>query len=316
LLPSGVADLSMPLGSVPRPTGAPVADGLAGAVAGEAAVYVNYCHECGRALSSARTERCDRCAWLRCECGACGCTYQGSGVRAVLATVPPVWGAVAPRHVASARPSSPRLRAAGPALVFATVAVLLALGLAAVTSWLAPAVAVAPEIERAAPVAEVPADPAPVAGHAGPPADGPPTTEAAAPAAAEAAPPAAAVAPALAATPAPAPVAVAPSQSAPAVEAVRPASAEAARPTASAVPAPVLPTVLYVGNTDLQGAFLRSQPRDGNDTRLVPWTDGTAMTPLETTTVQEPSGAAVWVRVRDPKGDTGWMRQAYLRPSR
>ncbi len=276
-----------------------VADGRARAAAGEAAVYVNYCHECGRALSSARTERCDRCAWLRCECGACGCTYQGSGVRAVLATVPPVWGAVAPRHVASARPSSSRLRAAGPALVFATVAVLLALALAGVTSWLAPGVAVAPGVERPAEAAASP-EPAAVANPPAAPADERPPADPTTASAEASAPPAAAV-----------PTAAPP---APATEAPRAAAAEAPRPAAPA--SPPLPSILYVGNTDGQGAYLRSQPRDGNDTRLTAWTDGTTMTPLETTTVQEAGGPAVWVRVRDPKGETGWIRQAYLRPSR
>jgi hypothetical protein len=280
-----------------------VADGRARAAAGEAAVYVNYCHECGRALSSARTERCERCAWLRCECGACGCTYQASGVRAVLATVPPVWGAVAPRHVASARHSSRRLRAAAPAFVFATVAVLLALGLAAVTSWLAPAVAVAPEVEQAAPLAAAPSAVAPTASQPAPAAEEAPPAEAPAPTQVEASAPAA-----------PPPAAAPAAPPAPAAEAPRPASAEAARPPAPAAPA--LPSVLYIGNTDGQGAYLRSQPRDGNETRLVAWTDGTAVTPLETTTAQESGGAAVWVRVRDPKGTTGWIRQAYLRPSR
>jgi hypothetical protein len=270
-------------------------------------MYVNYCHECGRALSSAQTERCDRCAWLRCECGACGCTYQGSGVRAVLATVPPVWGAVAPRHVASARPSSSRVRAAGPAFVFATVAVLLALGLAGVTSWLAPSVAVAPEIQVAAAQVEVPPE--------APPSVAPAATVAEEPRAVET--PAVVAAPEASAQPV-----AAPSAAAPIAEAPRAATAEPARPAAApaaapaAVAAPALPSVLYVGNTDGQGAFLRSQARDGNDTRLTPWTDGTAMTPLETTTVQEAAGPTVWVRVRDPKGDTGWIRQSYLRPSR
>src|SRR4051812_13496254 len=67
----------------------------------ESAVYVNYCHQCGRALSSARTERCDRCAWLRCECGACGCNYDYDLPRPLLATVPPVWAGAPPRHVAA-----------------------------------------------------------------------------------------------------------------------------------------------------------------------------------------------------------------------
>lgn len=278
-------------------------------------MYVNYCHECGRALSSARTERCDRCVWLRCECGACGCTYQGSGVRAVLATVPPVWGGVAPRHVALARPSSPRLRAAGPAFVFATVAVLLALGLAAVTSWLAPAVAEAPEIERAAPVAEAPGDPAPVASPASSVPEEPAAAEAVAPVLPE---PSAlstpSPAPAALAGPAPPPVAAITASPTAAAQESRPATVEVTR--SAGAPGPPLPSVLYVGNTDSQGAFIRSQPRDGNDTRLAPWTDGTAMTPLETTTVQESGGPVVWVRVRDPKGNIGWIRQAYLRPSR
>jgi len=272
-------------------------------------VYVNYCHECARALSSVHAERCERCAWLRCECGACGCTYQGSGVRAVLATVPPVWGAVAPRHVASARHSSSRFRAAGPAVVFATVAVLLALGLAAVTSWLAPTVAVAPEIESTAPVAAAPSESPPAASPAGPAAEEPSVPEAPQPATADASGSAAPGAPA--AQPAP--------TAAPSIDAAQPVSAEAARPApapAAAAPTASLPSVLYVGNTDSQGAYLRSQPRDGNDTRLVAWTDGTAMTPLETRTVQEAGGPAVWVYVRDPKGGTGWMRQAYLRPNR
>ncbi|HEY7063281.1 MAG TPA: hypothetical protein VII06_17520 [Chloroflexota bacterium] len=290
-------------------------------------MYVNYCHDCGRALSSAHTERCDRCAWLRCECGACGCTYQASGVRAVLATIPPVWGAVAPRHVASARPSGSRLRAAGPAFVFATVAVVLAVGLAAVTSWLAPGVAEAPDLGQPAAAAQPKEEP-PAGAVQTEAAEAPPAAEAPAspplpvgsapatvPAPASASSASASSSPAASVSAPASPVAeAAPLPPPPAAEPARLASAEAARPAAPAAAA--LPSVLYVGNTDGQGAYLRSQPRDGNNTRVVAWTDGTAMTPLETTSVQEAGGAATWVRVRDPRGDTGWVRQAYLRPAR
>ena len=71
-------------------------------------------------------------------------------------------------------------------------------------------------------------------------------------------------------------------------------------------------TVLYVANTDGLGAYLRSHPRDTNDTRLVAWREGTPMIPLETQTVNGPNGPEVWVRVRDPNGQSGWIKQAYL----
>ena len=243
-------------------------------------MYVNYCHECGRALSSAQTERCERCAWLRCECGACGCTYEAAGVRAVLATVPPIWGAVAPRHAASARMSGSRFRAVAPAVVFAVVAVVLALGLATLSSILAPEVAVAPDLGTAAAAAPA-VPPAGAVDDSIPPADEPILSD------------------------------TAPSTPLPAeTDSPPPPSVEAPRSS------PSLPSVLYVANTDGQGAYLRTQPRDGNDTRIVAWQEGTPMTPLESTTVAESSGPAVWLRVRDPRGQTGWLRQAYLRPTR
>src|SRR5713226_9276477 len=97
----------------------------------ESAVYVNYCHQCGRALSSARTERCDRCAWLRCECGACGCNYDYDLPRPLLATVPPVWAGAPSRHVAAfaegARSSRPLPLLAG-AVAVVLVATVVAVG--------------------------------------------------------------------------------------------------------------------------------------------------------------------------------------------
>jgi hypothetical protein len=250
-------------------------------------VYVNYCHQCGRALSSAETERCEHCAWLRCECGACGCNYERLRARPVLATVPPLSGAVAPRHAALPRATESRLRGAVAPVLFATFAVVLAMGLAAAVSLLGTTVVEAPVVEM--PVAAAPPAPAPA--------------------------PAPRVAPGVEEPPPAAPVeASAPPAPAPAAPAPAPPAAEG--PPAAAPAQPALPSVLYIANTDGLGAYLRSQPRDGTDTRIVAWAEGTAVTPLETTTVQEAGGPAVWVLVRDPRGQTGWVRQAYLRPTR
>jgi hypothetical protein len=288
-------------------------------------MYINYCHECGRTLSSGEADRCERCAWLRCECGACGCTYERLSAAPVLATVPPMLGALAPRHVASARAGGSRLAALGPAVIFASVAVLLAVGIAAAVSFVAPEVVEAPEIAASAAAPEAPAVevlPAPAAIEESAPAslaENPP--EPAAPASAAAAPAAAsasASAPAAGSASANA-AAASTAGAAPAAPAaaVPPAAPAASAPAAETPPRPPpLPSVLYVGNSDGQGVYLRSQPRDGNDTRIFAWLDGTAMTPLETTTVQEARGPAVWVYVRDPRGQTGWVRQIYLRPTR
>jgi SH3-like domain-containing protein len=96
------------------------------------------------------------------------------------------------------------------------------------------------------------------------------------------------------------------------VEATTPAPAPT---TAAAAPAG-LPAVLYVANTDGQGAYIRTQPRDGVDTRVFAWNDGTPLVPLELRTVGEGSLSTTWVRVRDPRGQEGWLRQAYLAASR
>ena len=70
------------------------------------------------------------------------------------------------------------------------------------------------------------------------------------------------------------------------------------------------------GESKILAVERRRDARDATDNRLNAWVDGTAMTPLETTTVQTAAGSVVWMRVRDPRGDSGWVRQDYLRPTR
>jgi hypothetical protein len=243
---------------------------------GEPAVYVNYCHQCGRALSSARAARCERCAWLRCECGACGCTYQMPSPRPVLATVPRGWSVIAAQHL-PARPAGHAARRHWPVLLSA---VILACGLIALVWWALPEHAVAPE-----------------AGTVSQPVAASTPVQAAAPPALE---------PAV-------PPAVAGEQPSPLPSPTLEPSPTASPAAPSATP---LPAVLYVANTDGQGVYLRTQPRDDPDTRIVAWREGTPFTPLETTTVQEPGGPALWVRVRDPNGQIGWVRARYLAASR
>lgn len=246
----------------------------------EGAVYVNYCHQCGRALSSAQVERCERCAWLRCECGACGCGYEASPSRPLLATVPPGPGG-ATRHV-EAVPLAGRPPRSLPWLAAVVGVALIAAGLLAATRWSPQLASDRPEPARGVAVDQG-ERPAAVA---------PPTSVSAGAPSAESAP-AAAVSPAAT------------------------AEVPAAEPPATAVPGgatPVLPAVLYVANTDGLGAFIRTQPRDTLDTRIFAWKDGTPLVPLEIRSVAEPNGPAVWVRVRDPRGQDGWIRQAYLSP--
>jgi hypothetical protein len=283
--------------------------------AGEAAMYVNYCHECDRPLSSTDTERCEDCAWLRCRCGACGCTYEMMGARPVLATVPPMMGALAPRHAASARVTGSHLGRVLPAVIFASIAVLLAVGLAAGMSFVAPDVAQAPEIAPQAAASAAAASPAiTIADDEAAPTDAATANGDAGQAAASATPAPADAGPSAAAPAAPAPPPAPAAQPLLAPPAVSLAAAPAVPPSAATTAA--LPSVMYVGNTGGEGAYLRSQPRDGNDTRLVAWMDGTAMVPVETTTVQEARGSATWYYVRDPNGRSGWIRDSYLRAAR
>jgi hypothetical protein len=53
------------------------------------------CFRCGESLNSVDYAVCPDCCWIRCICGACGCTYSGevalpSGDRAITSRPPPV----------------------------------------------------------------------------------------------------------------------------------------------------------------------------------------------------------------------------------
>ena len=37
---------------------------------------VTHCYACGHNLSTYQNYACDRCSWLLCSCGACGCAYN------------------------------------------------------------------------------------------------------------------------------------------------------------------------------------------------------------------------------------------------
>jgi hypothetical protein len=39
--------------------------------------YVNKCFQCGDTVDSEIEESCNSCDWLICDCGACGCDYDG-----------------------------------------------------------------------------------------------------------------------------------------------------------------------------------------------------------------------------------------------
>ncbi|HLI28164.1 MAG TPA: SH3 domain-containing protein [Chloroflexota bacterium] len=294
-------------------------------------MYVNYCHQCGETLSSARDPRCPKCEWLICgECGACGCSYHVAAAQAALAGVARVWAPVArPARMGLAWRRVPRafwlLGAAG----------VLAAGLLVGTAILAREQAPGTEEAHATPVPVVAAVASPSSLVAVVTLEPAPASDGEAPASAEAAATAepttvdaqgAAGSPAVRPTTAPtrAPTAVPTYRPTPVVaKPTIPPDPALARlaigpipptfgPTARATPAPTSGAVLYIANTDGLGAYLRSHPRDSEDTRLVAWREGTPMIALETQTVTGPNGPEVWVRVRDPNGQSGWIKQAYL----
>lgn len=81
------------------------------------------------------------------------------------------------------------------------------------------------------------------------------------------------------------------------------------QPTATAVPAP--PTAqLKVMNTGGDGAYIRRTPR--MDDKIVAWLDGT---PMQYMNEQVDVDGTHWVKVRDPKGNIGWLPGAYLGPA-
>ena len=36
-----------------------------------------YCHSCKKLISTVTHSKCRECGWIICDCGACGCNYNG-----------------------------------------------------------------------------------------------------------------------------------------------------------------------------------------------------------------------------------------------
>jgi hypothetical protein len=39
-------------------------------------VRVTHCYSCHHSLDSRKTEKCTKCGWILCNCGACGCGFS------------------------------------------------------------------------------------------------------------------------------------------------------------------------------------------------------------------------------------------------
>ncbi len=79
---------------------------------------------------------------------------------------------------------------------------------------------------------------------------------------------------------------------------------------AEATPEGALTPVLQlarVGNTDGDGVYIRNSPSDGD--RLLAWPDNTVMVLLGPRTESE---GRLWIAVRDPRGNEGWVPAQYL----
>jgi hypothetical protein len=89
-----------------------------------------------------------------------------------------------------------------------------------------------------------------------------------------------------------------------------------ARPTATPRPLPT-PTLAQppagtqykVANTNGDGAYIRRTPRLAD--KIVPWPDNT---PMEYLGEQADGDGLHWAKVRDPRGNVGWVPTRYLGP--
>ena len=88
-----------------------------------------------------------------------------------------------------------------------------------------------------------------------------------------------------------------------------------AQPTATAQPAPPPPAQPAVGtqykvvNTSGDGVFIRRSPKLAD--RIVPWPDNT---PMEYLGEQADGDGSHWAKMRDPRGNVGWVPTQYLGP--
>jgi|AntRauTorckE6833_2_1112554.scaffolds.fasta_scaffold08352_4 hypothetical protein len=44
---------------------------------------VTHCYSCKHGLDSRKAEKCSKCGWIMCNCGACGCGYENTNVTVI-----------------------------------------------------------------------------------------------------------------------------------------------------------------------------------------------------------------------------------------
>lgn len=94
-----------------------------------------------------------------------------------------------------------------------------------------------------------------------------------------------------------------------AVQTAGAASSSTARPTATPTPRSTT-TKLRIANTGGDGVYLR---RSANDTDLwIPWPETTLVDYLSD---DQANGERTYKKVRDPRGNVGWMPAEYLTPA-